>query len=221
MQDNSWDSVWVQWGNSGGFDGFSALWMQPDTTSTLTMHVNGDQVTVSSIDGPNPQGTQTCIYTGMFKADGVTVAGGAVCEVKGSASYALSWSATIFCDTPTITWSDTAFFYRAAKGHQFTFNCPPGGQNELIWGTDIYLEGSSVCMAGVHAGAITLADGGKVTIEIRPGLPSYSGSTRNGITSFDFSTPGQFDASFVAVNGQTAPPTQSPTDTPTLATMTS
>ena len=52
------------------------------------------------------------------------------------------------------------------------------------WGT--YTDDSSVCSAAVQAGLITLANGGNVTIEIQPGANSYTGSTKNGITSSDY-----------------------------------
>jgi hypothetical protein len=57
-----------------------------------------------------------------------------------------------------------------------------------VWGTDVYTDDSSVCTAAVHAGLITLAGGGTVTAEIRPGQSSYKGSTRNGITSSPYAS---------------------------------
>ena len=52
-----------------------------------------------------------------------------------------------------------------------------------VWGTDDYTDDSSVCAAAVHAGAITKATGGRVNIEMLTGLPSYSASTRHGVTT--------------------------------------
>lgn len=54
--------------------------------------------------------------------------------------------------------------------------------SERFWGTGIYTDDSRICLAALHAGAIT-RDGGVVTIEIMAGQSSYSGSTRNGVTS--------------------------------------
>jgi hypothetical protein len=52
-----------------------------------------------------------------------------------------------------------------------------------VWGTNTYTNDSSVCSAALQAGLITLARGGIVTAEIRPGQSAYVGSTRNGVTS--------------------------------------
>ena len=60
---------------------------------------------------------------------------------------------------------------------------PPQGQPREIFGTGTYTTDSPVCTAAVQEGLITLAKGGYVTIEIKPGIGTYTGSTKNGITS--------------------------------------
>jgi hypothetical protein len=109
-------------------------------------------------------------------------------------------------------WSANATDFRAFAGEHFTFICPPGGAAGTIWGTDVYTDDSSVCTAAVHAGRITLAKGGNVPIEVRPGQGSYKGSTRNGITSFDY---GAWQGSFTVgtATGGGVPPTGSTTGT--------
>jgi hypothetical protein len=210
VQDNDWISVWMRRGDSSTFDARGAFWMEDDGSATLDITLNGNDVSISRVDDPNVWGTLTCTYEGTVRPDGVSVVGSATCQLTTGISRALSWSAAIVCDTPLITWHDTAFWHRAAKGSQFSFECPPGGDPKSIWGTDIYIEGSSICTAAVHAGAITLEDGGIVTIEILPGEMSYPGSTRNGVTSETFPTPGQFDASFRIVGGNLPPMTATP-----------
>jgi len=60
-------------------------------------------------------------------------------------------------------------------------------------GVDIYTDDSSVCTAAVHAGLITLAQGGRVVIEIRDGLEAYEGGAANGITTLEYASwPGSF-----------------------------
>jgi hypothetical protein len=54
-----------------------------------------------------------------------------------------------------------------------------------VYGTDTYTNDSVVCQAAVHAGVIT-TQGGTVTIEILPGLQSYTGTRRNGVVSADY-----------------------------------
>lgn len=51
-----------------------------------------------------------------------------------------------------------------------------------VWGTDVYTDDSSICLAAVHAGAIGRA-GGRVRVLATRGRQSYPGSTRNGVTS--------------------------------------
>jgi hypothetical protein len=86
------------------------------------------------------------------------------------------------------SWSQTASELRGKDGSRYTFTCTPNGTLQSIWGTDTYTDDSSICTAAVHAGLITLAAGGTVTIEIRPGQDSYTGSDRNGVTSNDYGT---------------------------------
>ena len=93
-------------------------------------------------------------------------------------------------------WSSTAAAYRGQNGKRYTWGCPAGGAPAQLWGTDVYTDDSSVCTAAVHAGLITLVTGGTVTIEIRPGESSYTGSTRNGINSGGY---GAWVGSFVLV----------------------
>jgi len=88
-------------------------------------------------------------------------------------------------------WSATAVDFRERIGEQFTYECPPGGPPGTVWGTAeaSYTDDSSVCSAAVHAGAITVADGGDVLIQMVPGRESYPGSTANGITTLEWPTP--------------------------------
>jgi hypothetical protein len=83
-------------------------------------------------------------------------------------------------------WTADAVAFRGQNGAHYVYTCPFYGTADSIWGTDVYTDDSSVCTAAVHAGLITLAGGGSVTIEIRPGQSSYTGSTRNGITSSSY-----------------------------------
>jgi LCCL domain len=100
-------------------------------------------------------------------------------------------------------WNDTASEFRGRNGSRFVYTCPSYGVASTVWGTDVYTDDSSVCTAAVHAGRITLAGGGSVTIEIRPGEQSYAGSTRNGITSQSY---GVWSGSYVIVAATAASP---------------
>jgi hypothetical protein len=94
-------------------------------------------------------------------------------------------------------WNTQANDYSANIGKRYTFYFPANGTiSGRVWGTDIYTYDCSIASAAVHAGLITVQNGGMVTIEIRPGQSSYQGSTRNGVSSKSW---GAFGGSFVFV----------------------
>ena len=99
-------------------------------------------------------------------------------------------------------WSSTALGVEDRLGERFTYHCPPDGRAGVVWGTDTYTADSSVCTAAVHAGLISLAAGGDVVIEVRPGEAAYTGSDRNGVSTLGY---GSYDSSFVPIGGQVAP----------------
>jgi hypothetical protein len=80
---------------------------------------------------------------------------------------------------------------KAKKG--FTGKCPAGCTSGGVWGTGSYTTDSVVCVAAVQAGVIDANKGGTVTVQVSAGLPSYKGSTKNGVTSSDW---GAFDKTF-------------------------
>lgn len=101
--------------------------------------------------------------------------------------------------TPAVDpWQLNAVEHRSELGEEFTYDCPPADESRIdtIWGTDVYTDDSSVCTAAVHAGAITVEDGGEVTIEMLPGEDSYEASERNGIESSSY---GPWGGSFAVV----------------------
>ena len=93
-------------------------------------------------------------------------------------------------------WSTSAVSLRGRNGERFTVDCPKYGALSSVWGTDVYTDDSSICSAAVHAGVISLAGGGEVTFEIRPGQASYTGSVRNRVTSSSW---GAYQGSFAIV----------------------
>lgn len=98
------------------------------------------------------------------------------------------------------SWTTQADTYRGRNGERFTFQFPPGGTiSGRLWGTNLYTDDGSIATAAVHAGYITAADGGTVTIEIKPGAASYQGSVQHGVTSKDYGT---FSGSFIIISGK-------------------
>jgi hypothetical protein len=86
--------------------------------------------------------------------------------------------------TWTTTASDRSCKFTALP--VYTYVCPPAVGSGSVWGTGIYTHDSAICTAAVHAGKITLAAGGTVTIAMHPGMSSYKGSTANGITTASY-----------------------------------
>ena len=85
-----------------------------------------------------------------------------------------------------VMWNTSATTFGSQAEKTLKFKCPAGGKESNVWGTDIYTLDSSICTAAVHAGKLKMETGGPVTIEVRPGEPSYKGSTRNGVKSNDY-----------------------------------
>ncbi len=98
------------------------------------------------------------------------------------------------------SWSRSVAGQNDQPGSKVAVACAPGGTAGSVWGSGPYTADSSVCTAAVQAGLITLADGGKVIVEMAAGQDSYKGSTANGITSKDY---GSFNASFTFPTDQT------------------
>jgi hypothetical protein len=97
--------------------------------------------------------------------------------------------------TAATTWSTQANELSKDPGMRFTVTCPANGAiSGRLWGTDLYTNDSSICTAAVHAGLISVEQGGTVAIETRVGVGSYKGSVRFGVTSQDY---GSWSGSFV------------------------
>jgi hypothetical protein len=96
--------------------------------------------------------------------------------------------------------------YRGMIGYERTCLCQ--GTGGYIWGTDIYTDDSTICTAALHAGVIPVT-GGPITVKIAPGRSSYTGSSRNGVTSSSFGAwPGSITVSGAIMNcAQSCPST--------------
>lgn len=89
-------------------------------------------------------------------------------------------------EIPGAEWGTNATQWEFKPGLRYSVTLPPGGSAGTVWGTDIYTNDSCIGTAAVHAGLITFNAGGKVTLELVEGKPSYEGSTRNGVTSSSY-----------------------------------
>lgn len=86
-------------------------------------------------------------------------------------------------------------------GTVFRVSCPANCDKGSIYGTGVYTADTSICRAGIHAGAFPL-EGGTVTVVLQPGRLAYRGSEQNGITSRDY---GKYSRSFAIVTAGRAP----------------
>ncbi|MFI0410312.1 LCCL domain-containing protein [Actinomadura sp. 3N508] len=95
-----------------------------------------------------------------------------------------------------MSWSATASAFRGRDYEVFTVEFPPGGSIDAgsVWGNKTYTDDSSIGLAAVHAGIITVQHGGRVTFEIRPGKGAYGSAISNGIESSSW---GDWQGSFV------------------------
>ncbi len=136
--------------------------------------------------------TETALYEGCITD---VVCGGADAEV------AAAWFKTdpnpevvLDVEPPTTVYICDLVGYEVMDLDDNTIDCPANcGAMGTIWGTDLYTDDSAICTAAIHAGLIEDAVGGTVTVHREPGLESYEGTTRNGITSLSY---GEWDASF-------------------------
>lgn len=87
---------------------------------------------------------------------------------------------------------DNFVSYRGTTGI-LTCGCPAENTGlGFVYGMDVYTEDSGVCQSAVHAGVLS-GNGGNVSIQPLPGQSAYAGTTRNGITSYNWSSmPGSF-----------------------------
>jgi hypothetical protein len=141
------------------------------------------------------------IHAGVLKAGqtGVVtvVVGSGVESFKGSVRngvtshsygrYRYSYTFARDGEAGTVTWRTTWNWNErptADVATPITLSCPAGGTIDgLIYGTGIYAVGSAICVAAVHAGAITAEKGGFVTVTRVPATRDDPGSERFGIVS--------------------------------------
>jgi len=165
--------------------------------------------TVNEIWGTGTYTNDSSVCTAAVHAGFITVThgGSVVTEIRPglshyegsdhdgmtSQSYGKWATSFVFIGSPTqpstdigfgdTGWDANATDLRGKIDRRYDFICPRHGAAGDVYGTGTYTDDSSVCTAAVHAGLITLAAGGTVVIETRPGASSYTGSTQNGITS--------------------------------------
>lgn len=99
---------------------------------------------------------------------------------NGDASYRFDTSA----DPGQISWTTTALRIPPGFAEPVYVICPAGGPTDgIVWGANPYHSDTSVCLAAVHAGVITPADGGPVAVTKTEGPQTFTAEPRNGVDS--------------------------------------
>mgnify|MGYP001286134720 CR=1 FL=1 len=81
-------------------------------------------------------------------------------------------------------WNQGVSQFRGQYGQRYTMNCIKNGSEFAVWGSNPYTDDSPVCTAAAHLGLMTRAEGGSVTVEIRPAQKRFVGGDANGVTAF-------------------------------------
>jgi hypothetical protein len=87
--------------------------------------------------------------------------------------------------TGSDSWVQNATSVKGQLGQRYTYTCPANLKLYDVYCTgDVYYSGSSLCSAAIHAGVITQAKGGQITIEIKPAVSTCctASGERNGVT---------------------------------------
>lgn len=93
--------------------------------------------------------------------------------------------------TPSAPYNMTQ--YRNNTGTIYTFLVTGNTSGGTVWGSDIYTDDSNIAMAAVHAGVLKNGETGIVKIEMLAGRSSYTASTRNGVTTKNYTSwPGSY-----------------------------
>ncbi len=110
-------------------------------------------------------------------------------------SIELTEEAIIAMNAPEqVTCNATGSYVTGVDNATSTVTCPAGcdATSGTIWGTEIYTDDSSICVAAIHMGVID-ETGGVVLVSYAEGQSSYASTLLNGITSSEY---GEWGASF-------------------------
>ncbi len=95
-------------------------------------------------------------------------------------SRAVATASTARSD-PGSLWS-----YEKYVGQSFEFQVTGSTSGGTIWGTGVYTGDSRLSVAAVHAGVLRDGESGVVKVTILAGDSRYLGSSRNGVSSYDY-----------------------------------
>lgn len=82
-----------------------------------------------------------------------------------------------------ITCTTQAQDIRGDEGEEILLHCPQNCSSGSVFGTDDYFEGSAVCRAAIHAGAISESNGGTFILKVGGEKRRFTASDNNGVSS--------------------------------------
>jgi LCCL domain len=88
--------------------------------------------------------------------------------------------------------------FESEQGKVLAFTVTGMAAGGSVWGTDVYTTDSRLAMAAVHAGVLKVGETGVVRLKIVPSPPSYTGSSRHGVTTSPY---GIYRAAYQFVKG--------------------
>jgi len=88
--------------------------------------------------------------------------------------------------------------FESQQGKVLAFTVTGMAAGGSVWGTDVYTTDSRLAMAAVHAGVLKVGETGVVRLKIVPSPPSYTGSSRHGVTTSPY---GIYRAAYQFVKG--------------------
>ncbi len=77
--------------------------------------------------------------------------------------------------------------FRGQNGKVFHFRVTGNVGGGTVWGSGPYTDDSSIAAAAVHAGVLKNGQTGVVKVTVLPGEASYTGSSKNDVTTSDYS----------------------------------
>jgi LCCL domain len=89
--------------------------------------------------------------------------------------------------------------FESEQGKVLAFTVTGMAAGGSVWGTDVYTTDSRLAMAAVHAGVLKVGETGVVRLKIVPSPPSYTGSSRHGVTTSPY---GIYRAAYQFVKGE-------------------
>jgi len=126
--------------------------------------------------------------------------GASACTECASGTYSAATGASTPPSTPPVAESipntNDMVNYRDNLGIIYSMIIT-GATSGSVWGTGDFTDDSNIPTAAVHAGVVQNGETKMVYIEMRPGRQSYTGSTRNSITSNSFAS---FEGSYRFLN---------------------